>query len=115
MSGKVSVVAPQRAGSVDTTVPCEMTSERPESSVGGGQTQDSDAVPVAAKPSLITVEDTGIVLRKFSETKIRLSSKSKTDLVLEPGFVARRWSEAAAMPEVAATFADARRMRERVV
>jgi len=73
-------------------------------------------VPVERVP--VRVGAQGILLPKLAETVVRLHPQGPhLDLVLEPVYVARRWSEAAGvtMPEVATTQEEAQRLRERVV
>lgn len=114
-STKASAREQEQGESADTPEKAALSHGSPNAAAQPASTSRGDATENATTSE---VGEAGAVLPKLVETRIRLSSASQVDLVLEPAFVARRWSEAApgaAMPGVAATPAEARRMRERVV
>jgi len=98
--------------------------EHAQGEEGGGRalrrtiTSEASASHDALERVPVRVGPQGILLPKLLETTVRLRQHGpRLDLVLEPVYVARRWSEAAGvtMPDAATSFEEAQRLREQVV
>jgi len=88
----------------------------PEELAVPGTVGQEAAGPEAPEEAPQPVPAEGVVLKRLMETACRLADGPlRQSILLEPSFVARRYSSAAVMPEDVASPADARRMRERLV